>query len=40
MELKYNNSDLNVTCLQFLPGDVNNFIVGTEEGKIYKTKLQ
>ena len=40
IELKNNNIELNVTCMQFIPGDVNNFMVGTEEGLIYQSKLQ
>lgn len=36
MELQYKQSKaVAVTCLSFLAGDVNNFVVGSEEGAVY-----
>lgn len=36
MELQYKQSKaVAVTCLSFLAGDVNNFVVGSEEGSVY-----
>lgn len=36
MELQYKQSKaVAVTCLSFLSGDVNNFVVGSEEGSVY-----
>ena len=36
MELQFKQSKaVAVTCLSFLAGDVNNFVVGSEEGSVY-----
>ena len=36
MELQYKQSKaVAVTSLSFLAGDVNNFVVGSEEGSVY-----
>lgn len=36
MELIYNKSKpVAVTCMAFPAGDVNNFVVGSEEGTVY-----
>ncbi|EDO49079.1 predicted protein [Nematostella vectensis] len=36
MELQYKQSkSVAVTCMSFLAGDVNNFVVGSEEGTVY-----
>ena len=36
MELQYKQSKaVAVTCLSFMSGDVNNFVVGSEEGSVY-----
>lgn len=36
MDLQHTHSKyVSVTCASFLPGDVNNFVVGTEDGSVY-----
>lgn len=36
MELVYNKSKpVAVTCMAFPTGDVNNYVVGSEEGTVY-----
>ncbi len=36
MELQHKQSKaVAATCLSFLHGDVNNFVVGSEEGAVY-----
>lgn len=36
MELQYKQSKaVAVTCMSFMAGDVNNFVVGSEEGTVY-----
>ena len=36
MDLQHTHSRyVSVTCASFLPGDVNNFVVGTEDGNVY-----
>ena len=36
MDLQHTHSRyVSVTCASFLPGDVNNFVVGTEDGSVY-----
>ena len=36
MDLQHVHSKaVSVTCDSFLPGDVNNFVVGSEDGSVY-----
>ena len=35
LDLQFKQKNIAVTSMSFKPGDVNNFIIGSEEGPIY-----